>query len=1275
MTVSASVAGPASAAPSGADVPAGADTAVALTTGASRTGTDAAAAVLDPFGGAPAPEDAPGDASSPGDDTGSPGAQPTVQYEDALAHEDDPDAFVPGARVTVPFIPRLDDGWTVDGSSPRALPSGNATGARMAGSRQGGLWTGRPPADLADPAAGDPAAGDPAAVPAGAGTSPDDGPTARPIVGEPLGASVAPAGADQADESAKGLRRQVFGFLPYWTLGDSTTVLDYDYLSTIAYFSVGADRLGNLLKRKAGGKVTTGWGGWTSSRMTSVIDAAHRHHTRVVLTISVFGWTSGEAAKQAALLGSPSARRNLARQAAAAVRDRGADGINLDFEPIASGHAADFTAFVRTLRKELDRVHRGYQLTFDTTGWIGNYPIEDATRPGGADAIFIMGYDYRGSGASTAGSIDPITGPGYSLDDTIRAYTARVSPSKLILGLPYYGRAWSTAASGLRAPNQSGTKYGTSNAVTYEQAAALMKLYGRRYDPIEGVTWFRYRRRTCTPAYGCVWSWRQVYFDDAQALKSRYDLVVQSRLRGAGIWALGYEGRDRSLAGAISLKFLHDTTPPEAGIAILPAAMGDAGFVVAWRAADDSAIRSYDVQVSVDGGAWTAWRTGTKATSDVFLGADGHGYAFRVRATDAYRNVGAWDVVSRYDPTPGLAVGGFGRVRIDGVSARVSPDTSALKVATLSAGQVLAIIGGPVGADGYTWYKVTGPLREWNTVAFTRSGIWVPVRDGTTSYVAATQAPGATRVVAAIAGLRIGAAPAGGDAGVVAFSPNGDHSGDTLRLAWRNRVAFDVLTLRVFRLDGSLVGSRTLARTKAGDQTYDWDGKLSGAGHLPDGRYVLQLVGRAGGRTYTAPSARPVTRPQVALYSAVVDRVAPPVTSVSSTGARISPNGDGRFDRLTFKMKATGGVVWDFSVARLNGSKVGPTVRTVTGTGPRAIVTWNGTASGGAVVPDGAYRVTLRVADAAGNRSVRSGTVVVDARPPVVVATVAPSPMSPNGDKVSDVAALRWVSDETVRGTVSIRSGTHVVRRWSFTARAGGTIAWNGRDARGRPVPDGSYRVRIDGLDATGNRTIVERTLVVDRTAGFLRWSHTAFDPQDGDATLPSSRLSFRLTRSARVSLAIVDARGVAVRTVWTAHALPAGQRVWTWDGRATSGAFVAPGAYTAVLSVSSAIGTTVLRRPVFAGAFRVTPSATTLKAGTTLALTFRAVEGLRSTPVVTFRQHGRAAVARTAVRLADGSFRVTFTVRQGSGPASALIAATDATGHPERQTVALIVR
>ena len=90
--------------------------------------------------------------------------------------------------------------------------------------------------------------------------------------------------------------------------------------------------------------------------MTSVINAAHASGTRVVLTVQSFAWSSTGVARQKALLGSSANRANLARQIAAAVRDRGADGVNLDFEPIVSTYANEFTALVRTVRAELNKV-------------------------------------------------------------------------------------------------------------------------------------------------------------------------------------------------------------------------------------------------------------------------------------------------------------------------------------------------------------------------------------------------------------------------------------------------------------------------------------------------------------------------------------------------------------------------------------------------------------------------------------------------------------------------------------------------------------------------------------------------------------------------------------------------------------------------------------------------------------------------------------------------------------------------------------------------------
>ena len=280
---------------------------------------------------APAPAGMDASLVTPADLAGisdTPGQHPSIAYEEAMAHANDKNAFQPGGRVDVGFTPRAADRWPVDGRVPTALPAGRATGRQMAASREGTTW-----ADVSAPAPGPgttPGAGtaaeptaapDPGATPdpdatPDPGTSPEPSampdpppadPTASPEatsgpVDGPAGGSTIPAtGASYTapepapvidPAAASGLTRQVFGFLPYWELSGASSKLNYDVLSTIGYFSVGADSKGNLRKKNSDGTTTTGWGGWTSSSLTSVINDAHAHGTRVVLTLSVFAWTT-----------------------------------------------------------------------------------------------------------------------------------------------------------------------------------------------------------------------------------------------------------------------------------------------------------------------------------------------------------------------------------------------------------------------------------------------------------------------------------------------------------------------------------------------------------------------------------------------------------------------------------------------------------------------------------------------------------------------------------------------------------------------------------------------------------------------------------------------------------------------------------------------------------------------------------------------------------------------------------------------------------------------
>jgi spore germination protein YaaH len=658
------------------------------------------------------------------------GVQPSIHYEEAASHANDPVDFRPGGRVEVGFRPRAGDTWTIGGRAPRALPAGNATSEQILVSPQGGIWADRPPAGTAA---------------AAAALAPLDGEILDPsqVLSARSAAALTILGEQPVAPAGIGLGREVFGFLPYWELSDSSTSLRYDLLSTIAYFGVGVDGGGNLTRTNADGSTTPGWSGWASSRLTNVINAAHQAGTRVVLTIQSFAWTTNQANTQAALLGSSSARLNLARQAAAAVRDRGADGINLDFEPIVSGYADEFTALVRTIRAELDAITPGYQLTFDTTGWISNYPVAEATAPGGADAIFIMGYDYRTASASTAGSISPLTGPIYDLTDTIAAYTARVPASRLILGVPWYGRAWSTSSDTVRSTNISSATNGESVAVMYTTALDFAAQYGRRYDGVEQAPWTVYRKTTCNPT--CVTTWRQLYYDDVESLGAKYDLVNRSGLRGVGIWALGFDDTRTELKDLLAGKFQRDGTPPLAGIRALPPTSASRDIGVSWVGLDDRGIRDYDVEVSVDGGPWQSWLPDTTATSATYAGAAGHGFAFRVRATDTSGNVAAW-IDTRWSASPSLTPGGFGRVVASSVNIRSGPSTSAGIVGTATSGVRLAITGGPVTADGYSWFQVSLPVEEWGTVSPITSGVWIAAGTSTTPFIAAAQAPNATTV-------------------------------------------------------------------------------------------------------------------------------------------------------------------------------------------------------------------------------------------------------------------------------------------------------------------------------------------------------------------------------------------------------------------------------------------------------------------------------------------------------------------------------------------------
>jgi hypothetical protein len=217
--------------------------------------------------------------------------------------------------------------------------------------------------------------------------------------------------------------------------------------------------------------------------------------------------------------------------------------------------------------------------------------------------------------------------------------------------------------------------------------------------------------------------------------------------------------------------------------------------------------------------------------------------------------------------------------------------------------------------------------------------------------------------------------------------------------------------------------------------------------------------------------------------------------------------------------------------------------------------------------------------------------------------------------------------------------------------------------------------VAIRPDDALANRAGRSAEVVVDRTAGQLRWSPFTFFPQDGDGLAATATVSVRLARAARVSLRVLDAAGNEVRRAWSNRELGAGTHSWRWDGRTTDGAWAPQGRYVAELTATSWLGTTVLRRTVAASAFRVTLPSPLPTAGSRLSVTVRSVERLAANPSAWLWPAGREPIRMAVTRLADGSWRATLDLPAGvSGPARLSLLGRDTAGGRNRMLLPLTI-
>jgi hypothetical protein len=413
------------------------------------------------------------------------------------------------------------------------------------------------------------------------------------------------------------VQAEVVGFLPNWMIEDAVLALDSDLLTIVAFHGIEASGDGRLVSTKPSGEVPPGWQAVESPGFVALKDELQGDDVRVVVTIQRFGWTPDALERTRTLLGSRTNRRALADRLARFVSERGFDGVNLDFEPIPEDLADEYVAFVTEVRSALDEVDPGLHLSVDVVASLAGYDLVGLTAEGAADLVVIMGYNYRTDGAAAAGSTAPLRDPDRGdLVTTLDAALAEVPAEKLVLALPWFGRAWSTETDEARSATLSGQGIDGAASPTYAEAVELAGRWGRRFEPEQASAWTAYPSRQCAT---CPAVWRQVWYDDADAFGAKVDLALERGLAGVGVWALGHDaGRDELwLALRDRLWPRIDTAPPNGSPALDPETVR--GELEGLPVIEGSASLRLFASDSADGSGLALARVGL----DGQLGADG----------------------------------------------------------------------------------------------------------------------------------------------------------------------------------------------------------------------------------------------------------------------------------------------------------------------------------------------------------------------------------------------------------------------------------------------------------------------------------------------------------------------------------------------------------------------------------------------------------------------------------------------------------------------------
>ncbi len=342
------------------------------------------------------------------------------------------------------------------------------------------------------------------------------------------------------------MQREVVGFLPYWNL-DNSKYLKFDLLSEVFFFSLSADKDGQIIK-VVGNETDPGWRWWSSSTIKNLIAKTQITGGKFGLTIAMQKNKTLES-----FLDNTQAQQTFVNNLIQIVKSNKIDGLNLDFE--YAGKPDDkyrfkFTDFAKELTSAFRTQSPKTELSIDFFPLAIEKPrlVDVASLAPLFDKVIVMSYDYYSGTSDLAGPVAPMGGyiasPSaqqksyfFDVNTTYMDYLKVVPKEKLVMGVPYYG--WDYPVEDNTIPLSKvlhqNDQNGYAEVVSYGRARTDTDLKNSncQWDDIAKATWCAYTDSNKIQ--------REAWLEDNKSVEIKFDFAKTNNLGGIAIWTLGYD--------------------------------------------------------------------------------------------------------------------------------------------------------------------------------------------------------------------------------------------------------------------------------------------------------------------------------------------------------------------------------------------------------------------------------------------------------------------------------------------------------------------------------------------------------------------------------------------------------------------------------------------------------------------------------------------------------------------------------------------------------------